>query len=94
MKFVKKLLLAAILAMPLQLMAITPCTCYSSEWTSGGWISYTWHYATNNGSCILTGSNTYNFGSVDIYFGGDYIGSVDYGMGRSNINDYLTCYQA
>ncbi len=39
-----------------------------------------------------SGSNTYNFGSADIYYDGQYMGTTYFSPAYgNNINDYLSC---
>jgi hypothetical protein len=56
-------------------------------------IQQTWSYATNNGSCVMNGSNTYNFGSVSTTINGQYVGTqFFYGVtGSGNINNSINC---
>ena len=68
------------------------CDCYSSYLAPSGWVTMHFHYAVNNGNCTPTGSNTYNFGSAEVYYDGQYLGTTYYGPGfGNNINDYLSC---
>lgn len=91
MKPIKKIVLILLLTIPLPLVALNSCSCFTSIWTSHGWLDIEYWYATNNGSCLPSGSNVYNFGYSMLYLDGQYIGMVYYG-GNSNINDYLSCY--